>query len=53
MRLVLGSIRRLTLRRTLLALLTLGLVSAFAGPAMAQAPTKQPNILVIWGDDIG
>ncbi len=26
---------------------------ALAGPAAAQAPAKKPNILVIWGDDIG
>ena len=41
------------MRRMLLALLALGLVLASAGPATAQAPAKQPNILVIWGDDIG
>jgi arylsulfatase len=29
------------------------LVLAGAGPALAQAPAKKPNILVIWGDDIG
>ena len=33
--------------------LALGLVFAIGGPAMAQTTTKQPNILVIWGDDIG
>jgi arylsulfatase A-like enzyme len=33
--------------------LALGLVLGSSHPAMAQASTKQPNILVIWGDDIG
>jgi len=28
-------------------------VTLVAGPAQAQQATKQPNILVIWGDDIG
>ena len=41
------------MRRMLLTLLALGLVLATAGPATAQAPAKQPNILVLWGDDIG
>lgn len=41
------------MRRTLLALFALGLVLAAGGPTMAQAPAKQPNILVLWGDDIG
>ena len=30
---------------------SLALGAAF--PALAQAPVKKPNILVIWGDDIG
>ena len=30
---------------------TLGL--AVSTPALAQTPTKKPNILIIWGDDIG
>src|SRR5689334_18746433 len=38
------------LRRILLALLTL---IAAAGPANAQDSAKKPNILIIWGDDIG
>jgi arylsulfatase A-like enzyme len=38
-------------RGTLLALLA-GLGLAVGGPAMAQA-TNKPNILVIWGDDVG
>src|SRR6266581_3723243 len=29
------------------------LLSALSGVALAQAPAKQPNILVIMGDDIG
>jgi hypothetical protein len=40
-------------RGILLALFALNLVLASSGPAMAQAPAKQPNILVLWGDDIG
>jgi len=40
--------------RFLTKLLVLALVAGLAGPAMAQQkPKKQPNILVIWGDDIG
>ena len=35
------------------ALFTLGLVISAAGAAAAQTPSKPPNILVIWGDDIG
>ena len=41
------------MRTILLALFALSLVLVSSGPAMAQAPTKPPNILVIWGDDIG
>ena len=37
----------------LLALFALNLVLVSSGPAKAQAPAKQPNILVLWGDDIG
>jgi arylsulfatase len=40
-------------REILLTLFALNLVLASSGPAMAQAPAKQPNILVLWGDDIG
>jgi arylsulfatase len=40
-------------RAILLALFALNLVLVSSGSAMAQAPTKQPNILVLWGDDIG
>ena len=29
------------------------LAAVLWGPALAQAPAKKPNILVIWGDDIG
>jgi arylsulfatase len=32
---------------------TLGLALGAATPALAQAPAKKPNILVLWGDDIG
>ena len=41
------------MRGTIPALLALGLMLGFGGPVIAQAPAKQPNILVIWGDDIG
>src|SRR5688572_25982634 len=44
------------MKRIVLALAALCVVAAATGPAMAQtaqAPAKQPNILVIWGDDIG
>ena len=41
------------MRAILLALFALNLVLASSGSAMAQAPAKQPNILVLWGDDIG
>jgi arylsulfatase A-like enzyme len=41
------------MRGTLRAFFVLAVVFASAGLAMAQATTKQPNILVIWGDDIG
>src|SRR5262245_57562817 len=40
-------------KRKLLALFTLVFVMTAGGLAVAQAPGKQPNILVIWGDDIG
>jgi len=39
-------------RRILLALFTLTLIAA-AGPAHAQNTAKKPNILILWGDDIG
>ena len=38
--------------RSLTALLCMVVWSA-AAPALAQAPAKKPNILIIWGDDIG
>ena len=44
---------RRTIRRTLLASFALVLASAFGGLAMAQTAGKKPNILIIWGDDIG
>ena len=31
----------------------IGLTLAIAASALAQAPARKPNILVIWGDDIG
>ncbi len=37
---------------TLAAVLAVGL-SALASPALAQAPAKKPNIVVIMGDDVG
>jgi hypothetical protein len=40
-------------KRMLLALLTLVFLMAAGGPAVAQTPGKPPNILIIWGDDIG
>ena len=40
-------------KRMLLALFTLVFLTAAAGPAVAQTAGKQPNILVLWGDDIG
>ncbi len=39
-------------RSALVALAGLLLAVSFAGPAAAEEPTK-PNIVVIWGDDIG
>ncbi len=35
------------------AMLVAGALCASLAPAEAQAPAKKPNILVIWGDDIG
>ena len=35
------------------ALLLTGLMACFAETASAQQPQKKPNIVVIWGDDIG
>jgi arylsulfatase len=44
----------MNLRRLLSPLIALGVLGiAAAMPAFAQAPAKQPNILVIMGDDIG
>jgi arylsulfatase A-like enzyme len=45
--------RRRTVRGALLGLLAMGFVFPYSGPAMAQATGKQPNILIIWGDDVG
>jgi len=41
----LAEVRRLTM--------LLGLLSTVAGPALAQGAAKKPNILVIFGDDVG
>jgi arylsulfatase A-like enzyme len=41
------------MRRNILLVLTLPLVLAFSGAAIAQTETKKPNILVIMGDDVG
>jgi arylsulfatase len=40
-------------KRTLFALVTLILLMAAGGHAVAQTAGKPPNILIIWGDDIG
>ena len=39
--------------RTLVKFLAIVLAAVACAPAMAQTPQKKPNILVIWGDDIG
>ena len=39
--------------RTLTVSVLLALALGSSGPLMAQATTKQPNILIIWGDDVG
>jgi arylsulfatase A-like enzyme len=44
---------RATPTRALNALGALALVLAASTPALAQAAAKPPNILVLWGDDIG
>jgi arylsulfatase len=44
----------MNLKRMLItALALIGIVLGAAGPALAQAPAKKPNILFIMGDDIG
>jgi hypothetical protein len=40
-------------KRVLFTLFTLGFVIGTAGLAGAQTTGRKPNILVIWGDDIG
>jgi arylsulfatase len=40
-------------KQALLALVAVTLSMAADGPAVAQTAAKQPNILIIWGDDIG
>jgi arylsulfatase len=39
--------------KTIVAAAVLAAITAVVAPARAQAPAKKPNILVIWGDDIG
>src|SRR5262245_19795082 len=41
------------MRRALTTTLAVGCFHIVFGTAWAQAPPKKPNILVIWGDDIG
>ena len=42
------------MRNALLTFVSVALTAAMSCvPAFAQAPQKKPNILVIWGDDIG
>ncbi|MGH8611062.1 MAG: sulfatase-like hydrolase/transferase, partial [Gammaproteobacteria bacterium] len=41
------------MKRVLAKLLALTFAAVLCAPAMAQTPQKKPNILVIWGDDIG
>jgi len=38
---------------TVVAVAVLAALTAIVAPAQAQAPGKKPNILVIWGDDVG
>ena len=40
-------------KSTLMKFLALMLGAALCGPALAQGTAKKPNILIIWGDDIG
>src|SRR5262245_5809508 len=48
---VMGPSRKGARALATVVVVTVGLI--VAGSAFAQAPPKQPNILVIWGDDIG
>ena len=41
------------MHRTLMKVFSVVILSALCWPALAQAAQKKPNILVIWGDDIG
>jgi len=41
------------MKRKLTTVLTLVCTAALCAPAIAQAADKKPNILVIWGDDVG
>jgi arylsulfatase len=36
-----------------LGIVAMAAIAGYAGNALAQAPVKKPNILIIWGDDIG
>src|SRR5262245_23010052 len=40
-------------RRKTLALIALVFVLGGSTPAVAQTTAKQPNILILWGDDVG
>ncbi len=41
------------IKNSYLATEIIALPLAFGGAASAQAPAKKPNIVIIWGDDIG
>ena len=41
------------MKRGLITLVSLALAGAALSPAAAQTGGKQPNILIIWGDDVG
>src|SRR5262245_59636111 len=45
--------QRSDMKRVLSAVLSVGGLLALCGSVEAQTPGKKPNILVIWGDDIG
>ena len=41
------------MKKTLVKVLSIMLAAALCWPALAQAAQKKPNVLIIWGDDIG